>query len=146
MWFKCKTQTVLNLKLTPAHAHHVNRPQKMWGRKSWKIPKDGVGLSEKNHKIHKTLQKQAIFRGLFWKNAQYRYPKRGGGGGWCSVPNSSYGLIFVKIRAKYGRIFSKNTSEIRAKIRAKNEFFYFDVFLWFSARSERYWSVCQTAQ
>jgi len=37
----------------------------------------------------------------------------------CSVTNSSYGLIFVKIRAKYGRIFSKNTSEIRAKIRAK---------------------------
>ena len=36
-----------------------------------------------------------------------------------SVTNSSYGLIFVKIRAKYGRIFSKNTSEIRAKIRAK---------------------------
>jgi len=37
----------------------------------------------------------------------------------CSVTNSSYGLIFVKIRAKYGRIFSKNTSKIRAKIRAK---------------------------
>ena len=36
-----------------------------------------------------------------------------------SVPNSSYGLIFVKILAKYGRIFSKNTSEILAKIRAK---------------------------
>ena len=36
-----------------------------------------------------------------------------------TVTNSSYGLIFVKIRAKYGRIFSKNTSEIRAKIRAK---------------------------
>ena len=38
---------------------------------------------------------------------------------FSSVTNSSYGLIFVKIRAKYGRIFSKNTSEIRAKIRAK---------------------------
>jgi len=32
------------------------------------------------------------------------------------VTNSSYGLIFVKIRAKYGRIFSKNTGENTGKI------------------------------
>ena len=38
------------------------------------------------------------------------------------MTNSSYGLIFVKIWAKYGRIFSKITSEIRAKIRAKFKF------------------------
>ena len=36
-----------------------------------------------------------------------------------SVPNSSSGLIFVKIRAESGRIFSKNPGKIRAKIRAK---------------------------
>ena len=48
----------------------------------------------------------------FWGNSENRC--RGG-----RVTNSSYGLIFVKIRAKYGRIFSKNTSEIWAKIWAK---------------------------
>ena len=36
----------------------------------------------------------------------------------CSVPNSSSGLIFVKIRAESGRIFSKDPGKIRAKIRA----------------------------
>ena len=39
-----------------------------------------------------------------------------------SVTNSSKGLIFVKIRAKYEHIFSKNTSEIQAKIQAKFKF------------------------
>ena len=39
-----------------------------------------------------------------------------------SVPNSSYELIFVKIRAKYGQFFGKNRSVIRAKIRAKFKF------------------------
>ena len=37
----------------------------------------------------------------------------------CSVTNSSSGLIFVKIRAESGQIFSKNPGKIRAKIRAK---------------------------
>ena len=36
-----------------------------------------------------------------------------------SVPNSSSGLIFAKIRAESGRIFRKNPGNIRAKIRAK---------------------------
>ena len=36
-----------------------------------------------------------------------------------SVPNSSSGLIFVKIRADSGRIFNKNPGKIRAKIGAK---------------------------
>ena len=36
-----------------------------------------------------------------------------------SVTNSSSGLIFVKIRALSGRLFSKNPGEIRAEIRAK---------------------------
>ena len=40
----------------------------------------------------------------------------------CSVPNSSSGLIFVKIRAESGRIFSENPGKIRAKIRAKLNF------------------------
>ena len=39
-----------------------------------------------------------------------------------SVPNSSSGLIFVKIRAESGRIFSENPGKIRAKIRAKLNF------------------------
>ena len=39
-----------------------------------------------------------------------------------SVPNSSYGLICVKIRAKYGNFLGKNTGVIRAKIRAKLKF------------------------
>ena len=34
----------------------------------------------------------------------------------CSVPNSSYRLTFVKIRAKYGYFFGKNTAIIRAKL------------------------------
>ena len=34
---------------------------------------------------------------------------------YISIENSSYGLNFVKIRAKYEHFFSKNTSEIRAK-------------------------------
>ena len=42
--------------------------------------------------------------------------------GCCSVPNSSSGLIFVKIRAESGRIFSENPGKIRAKIRAKLNF------------------------
>ena len=33
-----------------------------------------------------------------------------------SVPNSSPGLIFVKMRAESGRIFSENPGKIRAKI------------------------------
>ena len=40
----------------------------------------------------------------------------------CSVPNSSSGLIFVKMRAESGRNFSKNPGKIRAKIRAKLNF------------------------
>ena len=40
----------------------------------------------------------------------------------CSVPNSSSRLIFVKIRAESGQIFSKNPGKIRAKIRAKLNF------------------------
>ena len=55
-----------------------------------------------------------------------------------SVPNSSDGLIFVKIRAKYGRFFSKNTCKIKV--------FVIVVFLFFSACSERDWPVFQTAQ
>ena len=39
------------------------------------------------------------------------------------MPNSSYGLIFVKILAKYGHFFRKNTGIIRAKIRAEFNFF-----------------------
>ena len=39
-----------------------------------------------------------------------------------SVLNSSSGLLFVKIRAESGRIFSKNPGKIRAKIRAKLNF------------------------
>ena len=38
---------------------------------------------------------------------------------WPSVTNSSSGLIFVKIRALSGRLFSKKSGEIRAEIRAK---------------------------
>merc|ERR1719490_660960 len=38
---------------------------------------------------------------------------------FCSVTNSSDGLIFVKRRAKDGRFFSKNTGVRRAKRRAK---------------------------
>ena len=37
----------------------------------------------------------------------------------CSVTTSSDGLIFVKRRAKDGRVFSKNTGVRRAKRRAK---------------------------
>ena len=47
-----------------------------------------------------------------------------------SVPNSSYGFIVVKIRAKYGHSFGKITGVIRAKIRAKFKFlcvFYCDL-------------------
>ena len=36
-----------------------------------------------------------------------------------SVTNSSSGLIFVKIRAQSGRLFSRNPGEIRTEIRAK---------------------------
>ena len=39
-----------------------------------------------------------------------------------SVPNSSSGLIFVKMRAESGRIFSENPGKIWAKIRAKLNF------------------------
>ena len=35
-----------------------------------------------------------------------------------SVTNSSSGLIFVKIRAESGQIFSKNPGKIQAKIQA----------------------------
>ena len=41
---------------------------------------------------------------------------------FCSVTNSSSRLIFVKIRAESGRIFSKNLGNIWAKIRAKLNF------------------------
>ena len=44
-----------------------------------------------------------------------------------SVPNSSYGFIVVKIRAKYGHSFGKITGVIRAKIWAKFKFFYCDL-------------------
>ena len=36
-----------------------------------------------------------------------------------SVPNSSSGLIFVKIRAESGQMFSKNPGKIRVNIWAK---------------------------
>ena len=36
-----------------------------------------------------------------------------------SVPNSSYELIILKIRAIYEQFLNKNTSKIRAKIREK---------------------------
>ena len=39
-----------------------------------------------------------------------------------SATNYSSGLIFVKIRAESGRIFSENPGKIRAKIRAKLNF------------------------
>ena len=39
-----------------------------------------------------------------------------------SVANSSSGLIFVKICAESGRIFSKKPGKVRAKIRAKLKF------------------------
>ena len=39
-----------------------------------------------------------------------------------SVPNSSYGFIVVKIRAKYGHSFGKITGVMRAKIWAKFKF------------------------
>ena len=42
-----------------------------------------------------------------------------------SVPNSSYGLIFVKIQAKYGHFFGKNMSVIQAKIGAEFKFLWF---------------------
>ena len=41
-----------------------------------------------------------------------------------SVYNSSYELIFLKIRAKYEHFFNKNTSKIRAKIRVKLKFLF----------------------
>ena len=44
---------------------------------------------------------------------------KGGQKGCYSVPNSSYELIFLKIRAKYEQFLNKNTSKIRAKIRVK---------------------------
>ena len=37
--------------------------------------------------------------------------------GTISVPNSSYGFIFVKRRAKDGRYYSKNTGVRRAKLK-----------------------------
>jgi len=46
-----------------------------------------------------------------------------------SVPNSSSGLIFVKIRAESGQIFSKNPGKIRVNIRAKLKLCDFVVFL-----------------
>ena len=56
-------------------------------------------------------------------------------------------------RAHFGKktgerraFLDKNTGIRRAQRRAKLKFCDFVVFLWFSARSERYWSVCQTAQ
>ena len=64
----------------------------------------------------------------------------------CSVTNSSSGLIFVKIRAESGRIFSKNPGNIRAEIRAKLKCCDVVVFLRFRARPERYFAVLQTAQ
>ena len=42
-----------------------------------------------------------------------------------SVPNSSCGLIFVKIQAKYGHFFGKNMSVIQAKIGAEFKFLWF---------------------
>ena len=62
-----------------------------------------------------------------------------------SVPNSSSGLIFVKILAESGRIFSKNPGRIRAKIRAKLKFCDSVVFLLFRARSDRYFAIWRTA-
>ena len=44
-----------------------------------------------------------------------------------SVPNSSYGFIVVKIRAKYGHSFGKIRGVIRAKIWAIFKFFYCDL-------------------
>ena len=41
-----------------------------------------------------------------------------------SAANSSYKLIFLKIRAKYEHFFNKNTSKIRAKIRVKLKFLF----------------------
>ena len=38
-----------------------------------------------------------------------------------SVSNSSYELIFLKIRAKYEHFLNKNTSKIRAKIRVNSQ-------------------------
>ena len=55
----------------------------------------------------------------------------------CSVTNSSSGLIFVKIRAGSGRIYSKNPVKIRAKVK----FCDVVVFLRFRARSERYFAI-----
>ena len=64
----------------------------------------------------------------------------------CSVTNSSSGLIFVKIRAESGRIFSKNPGKIRAKIRAKLKFLWVCRLFVVSVRSARYFAVWQTAQ
>ena len=58
-----------------------------------------------------------------------------------SVTNSSSGLIFVKIRAGSGQIFSKNPGNIGVKIRAKVKFCDVVVFLRFRARSERYFAI-----
>jgi len=72
-----------------------------------------------------------MFRGAHVKNGHSMIPQT------CilqpqwrsSVTNSSSGLIFVKIRAKSGRIFSKNPDKIRVKIRAKIKFRDYVVFL-----------------
>ena len=51
------------------------------------------------------------------KSQAYKLPKSK-----SSVPNSSNGLIFVKIRAKEGCFFGKNTRIGRANRRAKFKF------------------------
>ena len=56
----------------------------------------------------------------------------------CSVPNSSSELIFVKIRAESGPIFSKNPS--KTKVLGVCRLFVISV------RSARYFAVWQTAQ
>ena len=48
-----------------------------------------------------------------------------------SVPNSSTGLIFVKIRAESGRILLRFLAKIRAKPGQNLSFCEFVVFLWF---------------
>ena len=54
----------------------------------------------------------------------------------CSVTNSLSGLIFVKIRAESKRIFSKNPGKIK--------FCDSVIYLWFRARSDRYFAVWRT--
>ena len=54
----------------------------------------------------------------------------------CSVTNSLSGLIFVKIRAESKQIFSKNPG--------KTKFCDSVIYLWFRARSDRYFAVWRT--